>query len=174
MATKALPPPPPPLPPPPPPPPPRRRLMTSVTIRYAPKPRPKPRQKPSKRPTCAAVPTPRPQCARGRRHVVDDSKVHLCRPRSLLVRCSSQTMITLHEVTADCLVFSYRPTLAHCIHAAHSSVGRAADCTGLRPAPSPSPYFVPVLPRVMLIELRQILISYQYYRMLLLNLSGRV
>ena len=35
-----------------------------------------------------------------------------------------------------------------------------------RSAPSPSPYFVPGLPHVMLIELGQALISYQDYRML--------
>ena len=44
-----------------------------------------------------------------------------------------------------------------------------------RPAnPSPSPYFVPGLPHVILIELRQALISYEDDRMLLLTLYRRV
>ena len=43
-----------------------------------------------------------------------------------------------------------------------------------RPAnPSPSPHFVPGLPHVILIELRQAFISYQDNRMLLLTLTGR-
>ena len=41
------------------------------------------------------------------------------------------------------------------------------------PAPSPSPYFVPGLPPVILIELRQALISYQDDHMLLLTHSRR-
>ena len=42
----------------------------------------------------------------------------------------------------------------------------AVSCFPARPAPSLSPYFVPVLLHVLLIELRQSLISYQYYHML--------
>ena len=40
------------------------------------------------------------------------------------------------------------------------------------PAPSHSPYFVPGLPHVILLELSQALISYQDYHMLLLSLAG--
>ena len=43
-----------------------------------------------------------------------------------------------------------------------------------RPAPPPSPSFVPGLTHVRLIELRQALISYQDYHLLLLTLAGRV
>ena len=41
-----------------------------------------------------------------------------------------------------------------------------------RPAPSPSPYFVPGLPHVILLELSQAFISYQDYHMLLLTLAA--
>ena len=40
------------------------------------------------------------------------------------------------------------------------------------PPPSPSPDFVPGLPHVMIIELRQVHFSYQDYSMLLLSLAG--
>ena len=39
-------------------------------------------------------------------------------------------------------------------------------------APPPSPCFVPELPHFMLVELRQALILYQNYHMLLLTLAG--
>ena len=41
-----------------------------------------------------------------------------------------------------------------------------------RPAPSPSPYFVPGLPHTILIKLRQVVISYQDNHMLLLAFAG--
>ena len=49
---------------------------------------------------------------------------------------------------------------------------RAVANEKARPAPSPSPYFVPVIPHIR-IELRQALFSYQDYSILLLTLAGR-
>ena len=51
--------------------------------------------------------------------------------------------------------------------------GVNADQMKARPAPPPSPYFVPGLPHVVLIELRQAFILYQDDHMLLLTLAGR-